>query len=173
MTQPDPITLLEQRIRKLCIEYERFFSGATLVPPEAMRDEIRDRIRNLRAGKSPSLVFTFRLNNVEAKFNSFNELYNRKARTNGRRVARAQATAPRAEDSRVIVGEKPDARSTEQIYSELYASDQKKPSLEAFEAFLSQQVRRIQEQTGCDKVSLRVSTDSGKARLRAKPVESP
>jgi len=155
------------------MEYERFFSGATLVPPEAMRDEIRDRIKNLRAGKSPSLVFTFRLNNVEAKFNSFNELYNRKARTNSRRVAQVQVTAARPPaDSHVVVGEKPDTRSTEQIYTELYSSDQKKPSFEAFEAFLSQQVRRIQEQTGCDKVSLRVSTDSGKARLRAKPVET-
>lgn len=174
MSQADPITLLEQRLRKLGIEFERFFSGALPTPPEAMRDELRVQIRRLRQSKSPSLVFTFRLNNLEAKFNSFNELHNRRMRLANKRVPRP-APAPAATDSNgaVVIGQRPDARSAEKIYQELYGAESKRPSFEAFESFLSQQVRRIQEKTGCDKVSLRVSTDSGKARLRAKPVDTP
>lgn len=176
LTPADPITLIEQKIRVLTVEFERFFNGAIPVPPETLRDEIRAQLRVIRAAKSPSLEFTFRLNNVEARFNSFSEMFNRKMRNAGRRPPRVTetpaGTAKAASPKNVVVGKKPDAHSAERIYSELYAGDAKKPSFQAFEAFLAKQVQRIQKQTGCDRVSLRVSNDKGKARLRARPVEA-
>ena len=80
MKHEDTIKRLDQEIRILRIESERFFNGDLRQPPERARDDLQTSIRTLHNSKSPNFAERFRISALEAKFNSFNELYLRRMR---------------------------------------------------------------------------------------------
>ena len=76
MLEPEEaIQRLANDIRRLKIDFDRFFNGAVKIPPEQLRKRIRDQLQDLRSIHIRSVGLRFRLNNLEARFNTFSVLF--------------------------------------------------------------------------------------------------
>ena len=79
-TVSESIDHLAGEIRQLRVDFERFFSGALLIPPDELRRRVQARLRQLRSLNSMSAVDRFRLGDLEARHNSYDELFTRRLR---------------------------------------------------------------------------------------------
>jgi len=63
----ESIDRLAADILQLRLDFERFFSGALLAPPEDLRRRVQAQLRQLRGVKSMTAVERFRLGDLEAQ----------------------------------------------------------------------------------------------------------
>lgn len=170
---------LEELVHRLKIDFDRFFIGALPTPPETLRYKCFARVRELRSEHHKSAAIRFKVNSLEAKLNSLNELFNRRLRaletgtaTRGRVVEPSPGRGFDAFDG-VVIQPEADPRAVEALYAELYGKQGrgKKTDLESFQGFLKSQAEKIREKTGCDDVVFRVTNEKGKRRLKAKPAD--
>lgn len=173
-TRAAELDRLEQEIRSLRIDYERFFNGDLEIPPEQFRDSVRDRISSLQGAlKTP--VESFRLGALEARFHSYSELWNRRLRNRELQhgpAPKQRAARPAADPGAgIVLGRHFDANGVAPLYRHLYR-DQRAVGMDlgAFTEYLSRQHQLIRERTGCSRVSFRVVEEDGKKKLKARPV---
>jgi hypothetical protein len=171
---------LARDIRQLQIDFERFFNGGLPLPPEEQRTRVQAQLRNLRNLTMPSAVDSFRLNDLEARFNSYNELFNRRIRDveEGRRgphkviaFVERQRFDPRGG---IVFGSTIDPEAAEALYHGLSAGagDGPRFDLDSFQTYLRRQTEAIRQKTGCEEVQFRVAEEEGKLKLKARPVPS-
>ncbi|MEL7060817.1 MAG: MXAN_5187 C-terminal domain-containing protein [Acidobacteriota bacterium] len=167
---------LARQIETYRVDVQRFFGGDLQIPPEDLRERILASIRRLRSGaQRGGTAETFRLNTLEAKFNSLIDLFNRRRRQRelggGRRSA---APAPQLDPERgVVVGQNSQANAVEALYQRLYlASGDRSPTmdLERFRSYLDRQVTAIRQKTGCADIQFRVAREGDKLKLKARPL---
>ena len=170
---------LGRDIQQLRVDFERFFNGALPFPPEELRGRVQAQIRNLRGmANLATAVDTFRLGDLEARFNSYNELFNRRLRDaeEGRLAAvrPAPPPAPRKYDPAqgIVFGDRVDPEAVEALYQGLAAAPGGSPrfDLDSFQTYLSRQATAIREKTGCTQVQFRLALEDGKVKLKARPV---
>ncbi|HEY0555179.1 MAG TPA: MXAN_5187 C-terminal domain-containing protein [Thermoanaerobaculia bacterium] len=174
---------LNRDVQQLRVDFERFFNGALPFPPEELRGRVQTQIRNLRTlTSSATAVESFRLSDLEARFNSYNELFNRRLRDieEGRQPAGRQAPpppAPRRYDPAqgVVFADRVDPEAAEALYQGLVSAPGDTPrfDLDSFQTYLARQVSAIREKTGCAAVQFRLATEDGKVKLKARPVVTP
>ncbi len=166
-------------IQQLRVDFERFFSGALPLPPDELRGRVQAQIRNLRNANLTAPVDSFRLGDFEARFNSYNELFNRRLRDleegrhPGLRHAPPPPSARRYDPAQGIVfGERIDPQAAEALYQGLAAAPGDAPrfDLDSFQTYLARQVSAIREKTGCTQVQFRLAAEDGKVKLKARPV---
>jgi hypothetical protein len=167
---------LARDIQQMRIEFERYFSGGLPIPPEETRNRVQAQLRNLRGVTMNGAADGFRLGSLEAQFNTYNELYNRRLRDReeGRKAV-----------SRVVVAEKPrydplggitlgsriESEAAEALYRGLASGGgEVKFDLDSFQTYLARQVEAIRQKTGCEQVQFRLAEEEGKLKLKAKPV---
>lgn len=168
---------IDELIRRLKIDFDRFFNGALPSPPETLRFKAFAEVRKLRSEHHKSAVIRFRINSLEAKLNSLSELFNRRLReveSGAVQIPRRPGAArpPRHDPyDGVVIDREADPRAVEALYSELYGKQGRsaKTDLESFQGFLQSQAKAIREKTGCDDVVFRVTEKKGKLQLKAKP----
>lgn len=168
---------LGQDIRRLQVDFERFFNGGLPLPPEELRTRIQTQIRTLRNIKITSSVDSFRLGDLEARFNSYNELFNRRVRDREEGRHRPARFAAAEEKSRydpaagIVVGERMDPQAVEALYQGLAGRGEgPKFDLDSFQTYLARQVAALREKTGCSEVQFRLADEDGKLKLKARPV---
>lgn len=173
----EALDLLARDIRLLQIEYEKFFNGALPVPPDDFRQRVQTQLRNLRNTTTTSAVDNFRLADLEARFNSYNELFNRRVRDLEEGRHRAHRPVPaevRRFDPRkgIVVGESVDPEAAEALYQGLAsgAGDGPRFDLDSFQTYLVRQAAAIRAKTGCAEVQFRLADEEGKLKLKARPL---
>lgn len=167
---------LGRDIRQLQIDFERFFNGALHTPPEELRIRIQTQIRNLRNLNVTSAVDNFRLGDMEARFNSYNELFNRRIRE--REEGRQHAARPAAPEkprydpmTGIVFGSRIDPQAAEALYQGLARQgDGPKFDLDSFQNYLARQAAALREKTGCAEVQFRLALEEGKLKLKARPL---
>lgn len=170
---------LQRDIRQLQIDFERFFNGGLPLPPEELRNRIQTQLRNLRNVKVTAAVDSFRLNDLEARYNSYNEMFNRRLRDaeEGRSPHKVIAFVEKQRfDARggIVFGSEIDSDAAEALYHGLAsgAGDGPRFDLDSFQTYLRRQAEAIRQKTGCDEVQFRVAEEDGKLKLKARPVPS-
>jgi hypothetical protein len=167
------IDQLDRDLRKLLIDFERFFNGALPVPPEDDRQSIEGRIRALRGQAVLPPADHFRLGALEARFSSFSQLYRRRlVQREVGSVAAAHAAHGHSEPATVEIDERLDQAAVLSLFRQLGSRGAGDPELEleAFRAYLGRQFARIRERSGCTRVAMRVVEEDGRMRLRARPL---
>ncbi len=172
---------MEELVRRLKIDFDRFFNGALPTPPESLRYKAFNEMRKLRSVHHKSAAIRFRVNSLEAKLNSLSELFNRRLREleSGTRPATRKAAAPEKRPADpydgVVIDDTPDPGVIKALYSELYGKKNRgaKTDFESFRGFLLAQAAAIRGKTGCSDVVFRITSKNGKLQLKAKPGERP
>ena len=176
---PEALDLLQRDIRQLQIDFERFFNGGLPLPPEELRNRIQAQLRFLRNLSITAAVDSFRLSDLEARFNSYNEMFNRRLRDaeEGRGPHRVVAFVEKQRfDPRggIVFGSDIDSEAAEALYHGLASGpgDGPKFDLDSFQTYLRRQTEAIRQKTGCDEVQFRVAEEDGRLKLKARPVPS-
>jgi len=169
---------LDQDIRRFRIDYERFFSGNLPIPPEQRRISVINQIKELRTERMKAVSHRFRFNTLEAKFNAFLVLFNRRMREFelGRKARPIAGSEEIQFDplKGVVVDEKPSDDAAQALFQGLYADSATGPKADfgKFQTYLEKQAAKIRDKTGCNQVSFRVASEKGKLKLKAKAVKS-
>lgn len=175
----ESVERLDRDIQQLRVDFERFFNGALPFPPEELRGRVQAQLRNLRNATGLGHAESFQVGNLEARFNSFNELFNRRIRDQeeGRkRVAHPPpAAAPEYDASQGIVfGERVSDAAVEALYHGLVAAGEgPRFDVAAFRSYLGKQIEAIRQKTGCAEVQFRLAVEEGKTKLKARPLGAP
>ena len=188
--RPSPaqqLDLLADGIEKFKVEFERFLSGATVIPPDDRRAKLLRDLRDLRNANLRTSADQFRLASLEARFNSYSELFHRRQRDReeGRtaRPARLATEPARRLDAAagVIVTDRLEPEAVDALYQSLTrrmsgadggSGFRATPVMElaTFRGYISRQIESIRLKTGCEAVQFRIATEDGKLKLKAKPV---
>ena len=170
---------LARDVKQLQVDFERFFSGALPFLPEELRGSIQAQLRHLRGANLTAAADNFRLGDLEARFNTYNELFNRRLREReeGRRAARpAPPAAERRFDPRqgIVVAGAVEPEAAAALYQGL-ATGGEAPrfDLGTFQSYLDRQVAAIRGKTGCAEVQFRLAEEDGKLKLKARPIGAP
>ena len=155
----------ERDIKRLQIEYARYFAGDLDRPPTEIREELTARVRQLRLKPNPSTAERFRLNSLIARLNTLGELFDRRLRNHRGR----DHHGARAKDA-VVAGSERGTKAVRRLFLELYKEETPAATITSFEKFLEKQVSDIKSRTGCSSVQFRVIENDGRRSLRAKPL---
>lgn len=166
---------LQSAIEKLRVDGARFLAGDLHVPPEDLKERIADEFRRLRAQGVRGVAENFRLNSLEARFNSQVDLLKRRLREREEGGRRTVATAPPPPDPTrgVVVGRGGQDNAVEVLYKGLFLGGQSKPSmdLEKFRSYIERQAGAIRTKTGASRIEFRIANEDGKTKIKAKPLK--
>ncbi|MEM8930134.1 MAG: MXAN_5187 C-terminal domain-containing protein [Acidobacteriota bacterium] len=166
---------LQVSIEKLRVDGARFLAGDLHVPPVELRDRIADEFRRLRTQGVRGVAENFRLNSLEARFNSQADLFKRRLRD--REEGRQRVVAPPAQPDPaqgVVFGRGGHGNAVEVLYKGLFLGEGKgKPSmdLEKFRGYIERQAGAIRQKTGASNIEFRIAVEDGKTKIKAKPVK--
>lgn len=168
---------VERRIEQLKVDYYRFFAGDLKQPPVPVQDEIQAEMRKLRAINMRRSVDSFRYGALEARLNSYAEMFGRKLRNleEGKVAPRhpSRPEMPRHDvDAGVVVSPRLESDAVEALFQGLVNRNPRGANmdLDTFRTYLERQLAQIRDKTGCAAVQFRVVDEEGKVKLKAKPV---
>ncbi len=78
VTVDEELTLLDDNIRKLKIEYEVYFAGGSKKPPEDLEWRVRAAIKKFSDGRAFNFAQQFRYNTLAQKYAVLSDLWRRK-----------------------------------------------------------------------------------------------
>lgn len=76
----DDLNDIEKGIRQLQVEWEKFFGGLERKPPNDLKARIERLIRSYAGAEIRNATERFRYQTLTARYNTFNELWNKKLR---------------------------------------------------------------------------------------------
>jgi hypothetical protein len=172
---------LEVGIRQLKVQYDMFFAGAIKREPIELRAQI-DRIIK-RHANSPIQKYAqrFHLNTVISRFNSLSELWGKtiRSREEGDRPAPAMTDRGGPREQLVARCRFQDATTNQVDLQRLYTrfvetrrrldAGKRVVSFEKFALGVSNQSQRLQKQSGCAEIELRVVVTDHKVLVKARP----
>ncbi|MFI5183481.1 MAG: MXAN_5187 C-terminal domain-containing protein [Vicinamibacteria bacterium] len=191
----EDLEALEKSIRQLQIEWEKFFGGVEKKPPVDLRTRVENMLRKHDFGDIRNNTERFRFMNLTARYNTFNELWNKRLRAieegrpvglHGRAALAAMAAAPpppvrapapsAGRSSEVRVGSpEGDTSAVQELFARFLEARQEigekgNVKFESFQKLIAQQAGRILAEKGASAVDFRLETKDGKVSLKAKPV---
>jgi hypothetical protein len=192
---------IEKGIKLLQIEWEKFFGGVERKPPNELRARIERLIRLYAGGEIRNATERFRYQALTARYNTFNELWNKRLRAieegrplglHGRALAlheqhvpppasfhtehpEAASPAPRPGEIRVESPEL-DVEAVRALFDRFLdarqeAGEKGAVKFESFQKLITQQTTRIITEKGAQAVDFRLETKDGKVSLKAKAVK--
>jgi hypothetical protein len=185
------LTLLEDGIRRLKIEYEIFFNGGVKKLPYDLRWRVESIIKKYSDFGKMSFAQRFRYNTLVAKFQAYNDLWRRmlKSKEEGRPPF-APSPPVEAVDTEEQSQTKlpPDRLICQLVCSDPEAEEEKLQNLfkslveakrecgekpdalqfHAFKKFLADKTAKLKDQFKCESVCYVISVESGKVKLTAK-----
>jgi hypothetical protein len=189
----EDLATLEQSLRQLQIEWEKFFGGVERKPPTELKNRVEGLIRKYAYGEMRNNTERFRYQTLTARYNTFSELWAKRLRAleegrpaglHGRAAAAAPPPAAPAAAARRPgppgqVRVQDPARDTDAVRhlfdSFLEVRKQTGESgavkFESFQKIVTQQAARILAEKGAQAVEFRLETKDGKVSLKARPVK--
>jgi uncharacterized C2H2 Zn-finger protein len=180
-TSDEELTILENKVKQLKLEYEQYFSGTRPREPQILRNEVQKTIIRHMNETIRNTAHRFRFNSINQRFQAFKRQWDAILRqidagTYKRHVFKADL---HDRERGVGVGpEKPTpagggSASTGDLF-EAYrdarmACGQSVSGLteKKLQAVIAKQEAAVRQKLGCEKVNFRVVVESGKVKLKA------
>jgi hypothetical protein len=182
-TVDDQLSRLEEDIRRLKIEFDIFFNGASKRPPYDTKGRVETLIKRLGDDRTLSFAQRYRYNSLASRYNAFRELWRRTMQ--GREEGRDPAAAARATAKQVAVENFSkttfvcedagrDVETVKKIYGAVVEA--KKMCGESIEGFsfprfhrlVATKAETLKENSGCDRVAFSIDVDGGHVSFKAK-----
>ncbi len=193
MAIEDDLDLLERSLRELQVEWEKFFGGVEKKPPVELRARVEGYIRRYAYADIRNNSERFRYHSLTARYNAFNELWNKRLRAleegrplglHGARQPSVGAAPPseakpatRASGASAFRVERPeDATAVRALFDEYMAArkqagDKGGMNFESFQKVVKEQTKRILAEKKARAVDFRLEVKEGKVTLKAKPIQ--
>ncbi len=171
LPESTPLDDLERTIQNFKVELTRFLNGAAELPPEELRQSIQTDVRHLRE-TTRSTADRFRLRNLEARFNTHSELFNRQLSEQEEGLGPGPvASGAATKEGRFLVGDEIERETAASLYASLYTDSAMAATIdfETFISYLESQRDLIRKKSGCATVQFRVAQEDGKRKLKARP----
>jgi hypothetical protein len=185
-TQPSPdeqLTRLEDDIRKLRVEFDIFFNGASKRPPYDTKGRVETLLKRLGDDRTLTFAQRYRYTSLAARYNAFRDLWRRTMQ--GREEGRDPVSAARASAKQDQPGSLPpvsflcsDAHREVGVVKDLYESllEAKQKCGESTDGLSFPQFHRLvasksdglKERHGCDQVRFSVAVENGHVSFKAK-----
>ncbi len=201
MTLAEDLDLIESSIRRLQVEWEKFFGGVEKKPPNDMKTRLETLLRQYANVEVRASGDRFRYQTLLARYNTFNELWSKRLRAleEGRPLGvhglkadklppaptlphepppppvAARAAAGDGREVRVSHPER-DEGAVRKLYdgfvrARMLAGETGAVKYESFQKLIAQQATRILNDKGASAVDFRLETKDGKVSLKAKVVK--
>jgi hypothetical protein len=182
-TVDDQLTRLEDDIRRLKIEFDIFFNGASKKPPYDTKGRVDTMMKRLGDDRKLTYAQRYRYNSLASRYNAFRDLWRRtmQGREEGRdagATARASAKQQAVADFRRADFVCDDAHKDVELVKNLYSAlvEAKKVCGEPVEDFsfprfhrlIASQADGLKERLGCEKVSFSIDVEGGRVSFKAR-----
>jgi len=182
-TIDDQLTRLEEDIRRLKIEFDVFFNGASKRPPYDTKGRVETMIKRLGDDRTLSYAQRYRYGALASRYNAFRDLWRRtmQGREEGRdpvAAARVQAKQQAVESFKKTDFVCDDAHKDVELVKNIYSAllEAKKVcgeptedfSFPRFHRLIASQADGLKERLGCEKVSFSIDVEGGRVSFKAK-----
>ncbi len=185
-TQPtveEQLTRLEEDIRRLKIEFDIYFNGASKRPPYDTKGRVETLIKRLGDDRTLSFAERYRYNSLAARFTAFRDLWRRtmQGREEGRDpvlAARATAKQEAVENFQrttvVCADANHEVEMVKNLYNALVEAKTKcgEPtedfSFPRFHRLIASKADSLKERLGCERVSFSVDVEGGHVSFKAR-----
>src|SRR5438874_5707491 len=182
-TIDDQLSRLEEDIRRLKIEFDVSFNGASKKAPYDTKGRVDTMMKRMGDDRTLSFAQRYRFNALGARYNAFRDLWRRtmKGREEGRdpgATARASAKKQTVDEFKRadFVGEDAhkDVELVKNLYSALVEAKQvcgesvENFSFPRFHRLIASRADGLKERLGCERVSFSIDVEGGHVSFKAK-----
>ena len=183
LTVDDQLSRLEEDIRRLKIEFDIFFNGASKKPPYDTKNRVDTMMKRIGDDRTLTFAQRYRYNSLGARYNAFRDHWRRtmQGREEGRdAVVAARATAK----EQAVAGFRKadfvcdDAHRDVELVRNLYSAlvEAKKLCGEPIDEFafprfhrlIASQADGLKERHGCSRVSFSIDVEGGHVSFKAR-----
>lgn len=197
MTIDEELSLLEDQMRRLKVEYDIYFGGGAKKPPADIEWKVKNLLRKYSDGGRMNFAQRFRYNTVQQRYALYNALWQQKLqiKEEGYRrpqdavlgiqglrdeqahqdvLARKHGAVARKEGLFNIADAEADSQLIESLFHTLsearsHSGEKNTADLASFKRFVRQKTSQIRKQYGCEAVEYSVETQEGQVKLKARP----
>lgn len=194
----DELSLLEDQLRRLKVEYDMYFGGGSKKPPADIEWKVKTLLKKFSDGNRMNYAQRFRFTTLQQRYALYNALWQQKLlikeegyrrpqdavlgiqglRTDEEHEAQKElkhhghATAERPFS--MAFSDDPDPTQVESLFNALTEARSKtgeksSANLDSFKKFVKQKTTQLQKEYGCKAVEYTVELQGGQAKLKAKP----
>jgi hypothetical protein len=182
-TVEEQLTRLEEDIRRLKIEFDIYFNGASKRPPYDTKNRVETIFKRLADDRTLTFAQRFRLNTLTARYTAFRELWRRtmQGRDEGRdplsQARSQQHEKEQREDFRSTVvcsDAHNDVGSVRALYDALVEAKRRcnesvdDLSFPRFHHLIASKTDSLKERLNCDRVRFSVDVEGGRVNFKAK-----
>jgi hypothetical protein len=181
MTIDEQISQLEDNLRRLKIEYDIYFNGASPRPPSDTHWRVDTLVKRLSDGSHMNFGQRFRFTALAQRYALYNQMWQQKVRSReeGPRRTAAELREEQKKTPSFQVQWKDPAQEPEKV-DKLYAAlveakrklgeDADSIAQDAFKRFVQQKTDQLKRDFRCQNVEYVVEVEDGQVKLRAKGV---
>ena len=198
MTVDEELSLLEDHVRRLKVEYDIYFGGGSKKPPADIEWKVRNLLRKFTDGSRMNYSQRFRFSSVQQKYALYNTQWQQKLQIKEEGYRRPQDAilgiqglreeqqheAERALRHHPNAGQGPfkvncsdvdsEPSKVEALFKALAEARQttgekNSSNLESFRKFVRQKTEQLKKEYGCTVVEYSVEMQKGQVKLKAKP----
>jgi hypothetical protein len=182
-TVDDQLTRLEDDIRRLKIEFDVFFNGASKRPPYDTKGRVETVIKRLGDDRSLSYAQRYRYTSLASRYNLFRDVWRRtmQGREDGRNPMaslkaskKEQAAADFKKTSFLCDDPHKDVELVKNVYSALIEAKKvcgepvEDFSFPRFHRLIASQADNLKKRLGCDRVSFSIDVEGGHVSFKAR-----
>jgi len=181
-TIEEQLSRLEEDIRRLKIEFDIYFNGASKRPPYDTKGRVDTLIKRVADDRTLTFAQRYRYNSLAARYSAFRDMWRRtmQGREEGRdpvSAARATAKEIRKETERVsfvCLDAGKEVETVKNLYNSLLEAKRRcgEPtedfSFPRFHRLIASKAEGLKERLGCDKVKFSVAIEAGHVSFKAR-----
>ena len=182
-TVEEQLSRLEEDIRRLKIEFDIYFNGASKRPPYDTKGRVDTLIKRVADDRTLTFAQRYRYNSLAARYSAFRDMWRRtmQGREEGRDpVSAARATAKQEirneteKVSFVCLDAGKEVETVKNLYDSLLEAKRRcgEPtedfSFPRFHRLIASKAEGLKERLGCDKVKFSVAIEAGHVSFKAK-----
>lgn len=181
-TVEEQLSRLEEDLRRLKIEFDIYFNGASRRPPYDTKNRVETIIKRLGDDRTLTFAQRFHYNSIAARYNAFRDLWRRtlQGREEGRdaaaaaRIAIQEQSGPFNRATFVCGDAHKDVATIRSLYNALVDAKRRCGesttdfSFPRFHRLIAAKADNLKERLSCDRVQFSVDVEGGHVSFKAK-----
>lgn len=186
VTVDEEISLLEDHLRRLKVEYDMYFGGGSHKVPADLDWRVQSLLKKYSDARKMNSTQRFRYNTIAQRYAVYSDLWRQKMKVREEGYRRPQdallgiqglrpmqgaapADAPGRQSIVLMFKDGDESDGVRELYAALQRGGKAQGSFEAFADFLRNKTRQIQSAHQCPAVKYTVDVRDGRVRITATP----